>query len=136
MSRDQWIWQPHPGHFICADRCKFFLNTYVNGYIISTVGEYLPPAAVRLMLAKARGIELREEDDYIVKVGYENIGCDRKYETMVFEAQHIPDQCCEWRQQTGENIDFCGYNDPISATKGHYLMCEKYNSKEIKYEYY
>ena len=47
MAKEDWIWMPHPGHFIGASNCKFIMNTYVNGYIVSTVGEYFPDAEVR-----------------------------------------------------------------------------------------
>lgn len=68
------IYMPHPGHFICSQYCRFFLNTYVNGYIVRTVGEYVPSEAVREAFAQSRGFILEgrgdaRESDYIKKSG-------------------------------------------------------------------
>ena len=135
LDKSQWIWMPHPGHFICAHECRFKLNTYVGGYIVSTVGEYLPPSAVRDILAKSRGIELEGIGDYrttdwMKKVGYEEIGFGRKYETMVFKAKPNNEgpkwQCCPWFIVVQEEVDMEGYNDPIEAFKGHMELCEKW----------
>jgi len=30
------------GHFCAADKCRFHLHSHVNGYCVSTVGEYYP----------------------------------------------------------------------------------------------
>lgn len=61
MSRQDWIWQPHAGHFIGGRYCKFFLNTYVNGYIVSTVGEYFPDSRIREIYAMSRGVKVEDE---------------------------------------------------------------------------
>lgn len=112
---EKWIFQPHPGHLCIANYCRFFLNTYVNGYIISTVGEYKPDSRVRDILGL--------KDEYI------DVGLNRKYETMVFKAQRVGNSCCEYQPINFEQLDFDGYNDPIQARKGHYVMCEKWSNK-------
>jgi hypothetical protein len=128
---------PHPGHFICARDCKFHLNTCVGSFIVSTVGELWPDSAVREILAKSRGIELEgigdaREADAMRKMGYQEIGLDRKYETMVFVAKPAEDgdyRCCPFRMVSGEDVDFAGYNDAEEAYKGHLAMCEKWSRK-------
>lgn len=131
MSKD-WIFQPHAGHFICGKDCKFFLNTHVNGYIISTVGEFLPDSRIREIFAISRNITIEGKGDswdrdYMKKIGYEEIGCGRKYETMVFKAKYVENSCCSWQPENFDDIDFRGYNDPVEARKGHYELCEKYS---------
>lgn len=47
ITKEDWVWMPHPGHFICSNDCRYKLNTYVNGYIVSTVGELWPDEIIR-----------------------------------------------------------------------------------------
>ncbi len=106
-----YIWMPHPQHFIGASSCQFRLGTYVNGYIISTVGEYRPSSS-------------NGED--------QEIGADRKYETMVFKASKRKgkeEQCCPYQIDVSDEVDFEGYNDAVSATQGHYKFCKKYEAE-------
>ena len=35
----EWIWIGYPGHFICADNCRFRLCTQVGNVLVSTVGD-------------------------------------------------------------------------------------------------
>ena len=126
---------PHPGHFICASDCRFRLNTYVNGYIVSTVGEMFPDAPVREILAKCKKITLRGQGDerkydYMKKVGYEEVGFGRKYETMVFKAVKSEEKCCPWKIDVETELECDGYNDPESATLGHYKRCKEYDKKK------
>ncbi len=125
------IYMPHPGHFICARDCKFFLNTWVNGYIISTVGEYFPQANTREVIAQCRGIALEgrgddRERDYMKKIGYEKIGYDYLYETMVFKAKVSESPCCPYKAVDYTSIDFKSYNDAGDAYAGHKAMIEKW----------
>lgn len=137
MGKDRWVWMPHPAHFICAFDCRFHLATYVGKYIVSTVGELFPDAGVREINASLAGIELQgkgdeRKRDYIKRIGYETIGHDRKYETMVFKAAKRfakgPDHdCCLWEIKSGENIDMLGYNTPAEAYAGHMRLCKKWS---------
>jgi hypothetical protein len=102
---------------------------------VSTVGEYLPDSVVRELLAKSRGVALEgrgdaRRADYMEKIGYETVGCDRKYETMVFKARSDEHGCCPWRQDSGESLDMRGYNSPDDAAKGHLELCEEWAAKE------
>ena len=109
MNKDKWIWMPHAGHFICGHRCQFRLNTYVNGYVISTVGE-LP--------------DMLEKDGR-----FSEIGRNRLYETMVFRAAESGYACCPYDAIISEEKDFKGYMTADDAYKGHLELCEKYDKK-------
>jgi hypothetical protein len=158
--KSEWIWMPHPGHFMLGHYCRFKLNTYVNGYIISTVGELWPDIEVRRIYANNRKrfprfkvnekgelfeINLSEEeykkfidlkgdafDDAYLKIfGYEEIGVARLYETMVFKADRKrEDSCCPYTAIMGE-LDFCGYNTPEDAYTGHLKFCEKWDNLDV-----
>lgn len=134
MKKENWVWMPHPAHLIVARDCKFFLSTYVGGYIVSTVGEYFPDEGVREIFANSRGITLKgmgdeRRADYMEKIGYEEIGLDRKYETMVFKATHSKHGCCPWVIESGMELDMLGYNDPTEAAAGHMKLCRKWSKK-------
>jgi hypothetical protein len=94
ISPSEWEWFGHPGHFICAQWCQFHLCTKVGDWLISTVGEYLPPEGTCEIIARSRGIELvgtgdARRADYMKKIGYEKLGAgDGIYETYVFHAGH------------------------------------------------
>lgn len=126
---------PHPAHFICSNYCRFKLATYVGKYIVSTVGEYVPDETAREIIAESRKIKLEGKGDYrladyMKKIGYEDIGCDRKYETIVFKARKSKNKCCPWEIVVEEDMDFDGYNTPEDAYKGHLKLCKKWSSKE------
>lgn len=154
-----WVFMPHAGHLCISHMCRFHLNTYVNGFIVSTVGEYLPPIdCLKILLeSRIRFPKLIIDDEgkvkseaipeeiknkllslkgdyfelaYLKTFGYEELGLNRTYETMVFRAKKNDDptsQCCPWAQN-GDSLDMEGYNDPSSAYQGHMNMCYKYES--------
>ncbi len=142
-NRPEWLWMPHPGHLIVAHDCRFHLNTWVpsddstpGGFIVSTVGEYLPDSVVREIHANVRGIQLSGRGDerladFMEKCGYVEIGCGRLYETMVFRAEPASpgegEECCPFRMADSSALDVDGYNDPDAAALGHYAMCEKWH---------
>jgi hypothetical protein len=106
MKREDWIWMPHPGHYICAERCLFRLNTYVGEYIVSTVGE----------------LQIKPEDEQ-----YLDIGRGIKYETMVFKAVKTAHGCCPYEADISEEREVQRYNAPEDAYKGHLELCEKWS---------
>lgn len=133
------IFMPHAGHLIIGNKCCFHLNTYTNGFIISTVGEWWPERVSREIhadiydrewFAKNRHLKGDTFDSaYFKKFGYEEIGAGRKYETMVFKAikqEGDEAQCCPFTVSDWSEIDSNGYNDAVSAYKGHMALCEKY----------
>ena len=129
---------PHAGHLILGDKCRFHLNTYVGKYIISTVGELWNERSVREICAGVVNPEWLNDNKhlkgdyfdaaYFNKFGYEDIGCDRKYETMVFKAKKAINKCCPFRM-AGSDLDFDAYNKAEDAYKGHMKMCNKWSVK-------
>ena len=110
-----WIWMPHPGHFICSSQCRFIMNTCVGKYIVSTVGEWWPDRGQREIHAKiydpawfAEHHALLGDNfdrEYKKKFGYEDIGCDRKYETMVFKSRKSGHKCCPYEADVRQAIN-------------------------------
>jgi hypothetical protein len=122
MTKEKWVWMPHPGHFICAYRCQFHLNTYVGKYIVSTVGE-MPYLNEEM---KAITMKFRPNANKT----FEEIGSERLYETMVFKARKdSKNKCCPYDAIVSEEVDFAGYNTAEEAYKGHMKLCAKW-SKE------
>lgn len=137
VPKDQWVWMPHPAHFICSFDCRFHLATKVGDFIVSTVGELFHDEPVREITAEVRKIRLSgigdaRKNDYMKKIGFEEIGYGRKYETMVFKAaKDVEHPCCPWKIESGRELDFGGYNKPEDAYAGHLSMCEKVARGEI-----
>lgn len=134
IPRDQWQWFGKPAHFICSHDCRFHMATKVGPWVVSTVGEYLPDSQVRDILAKARGIVLSGKGDerlasWMEQAGYEEIGSERTYETMVFVAGPPCGDGCGCGVPTlrsASERDFRGYQNAHDATAGHYELCEKW----------
>lgn len=135
-SPTTWKWFGHHGHLIVGRDCRFHLCTQVGDYLISTVGEYLPDERVREIIAQSRGVELRGKGDerradFLKKIGFETIGLDRTYETMVFR---VGDDVCDTPEcgcgmpkvEDWGELDMEGYNSAGDATRGHVAMCEKW----------
>lgn len=137
MEKSKWIWMPHPGHFICGRDCEFVLNTYVGGYVVSTVGEMWNERSCREIHAEVYNKKWLDENkhlmgdafDYAYKkeFGYQDIGCDRKYETMVFKSKRSNHKCCPWRINVEKEVDMEGYNCPDRAYAGHMKLCNKWS---------
>ena len=111
VTRGDWVWMPHAAHFIGGGQCQFVLATYVGDFIVSTVGQYRP------------GAPLHGCDEDV------EIGLDRLFETMVFEAvANSSDACgCPWVIDVEQEVDFYAYDDPKSAA-----ACEKWAEPEVK----
>lgn len=140
--KDKWGWMPHPAHFMCSDRCQFHLATKVGRYIVSTVGEYWPERSVRDVHASIHDPKWHAEnkhrkgDDYdrvyMMRFGFEDIGFDRKYETMVFKAEKMPPEgckACTYKINVQKDSAFEGYNDAESARRGHMKYCLEFAKK-------
>lgn len=136
-SKDKWVWMPHPGHFVAAFDCRFHLNTYVNGYIVSTVGEWFPDAPVREILAQCEGITLsgrgdERQYDYMKKLGFSDLSPGYKYETMVFKARPSYEgscPCCPYVVENSDVLDSHRYRTSAIAYDGHLKTCELWGSK-------
>lgn len=109
---NDWIWMPHPGHFSGAYDCQFRLCTFVNGFIISTIGEYHPDRPKHTLGTGDR--------DY--------------YETMVFRAvKSKNDACgCEYRIDSGLELACKRYSTGKKAKNGHMDFCLKCDRGEIQ----
>jgi hypothetical protein len=140
MRKANWMWQPHAGHYILGDKCKFVLNTYVGGYIVSTIGELWQDQSSRRIHTNihnniykttwyAENKHLMGDNfdaAYFKEYGYSEIGAGRKYETMVFKAKKSSHGCCPWEMVSGEEIDFRHHDTAEEARKGHMELCEKW----------
>lgn len=137
-----WKWFGHAGHFICGHWCRFHLTTKVGKYLVSTVGEYWPERGSREIHAQvhdpkwfaANRHRLGDDFDhaYMQRFGYETVGLDRLYETMVFRAGapcKAKGCACGLPSINGSELDFKGYNDAASATTGHHKLCRKWATK-------
>jgi hypothetical protein len=145
MAKQDWVWQPHAGHFILGDKCKFVLNTYLgNGYLVSTVGELWNDRDVRRIHASIHDPDWHRDNDrlkgdtydsaYFKRFGFDDLGVNRKYETMVFKARVAKeDDCdsCQYVIESGHNEDFDGYETGFQARNGHMEMCKKWSRKRI-----
>lgn len=139
ITKDKWIWMPHPAHFICARDCKFFMATKVGKYIVSTVGEYLPDYQIRELYAETRKVNLEGRGDarladYMKKIGFEDLRYDGwKYETIVFGATKRRGEgegCCPWTIiVVSDNKDEIAYKTAEEAYRGHYKLCNKWAKK-------
>lgn len=142
---NNWKWFGHAGHLIVGHDCRFHLCTLIGKHLISTVGEYWPDRQVREIHAKVYDPNWLMENShlkgdnfdraYMQKFGFEQVGCDRKYETMVFEVNGkcTSKECgCGLPTIVPNELDFAGYNKAGEATKGHYAMCKKWTQGRRK----
>jgi hypothetical protein len=115
----------------------------VGKYLISTVGQYWPDRVVREIHAQVHDLKWLEankskrgddfDNAYFKRFGYEEIGYEISYETMVFKAGKRCDskECgCGLPTISGSELDFLGYNTASAATKGHMELCLKWAKKQ------
>jgi hypothetical protein len=138
-----WKWFGNAGHFICGDKCQFHLTTLVGKYLVSTVGQYWPERGSREIHAEIYDPRWHVEnkhllgDDYdfayMKRFGFENIGCDRTFETMVFKAGkpcESKDCGCGQPSISGSELDFEAYKNSGDAATGHMKLCKKWDKKK------
>lgn len=121
MKKRIVIEMPHAGHFIGASECEFRRNTYVNGFIVSTVGELKGRNYEKLAGRKATHGEL-----------YRTLGIepDSFYETMVFKAMKSGHKCCPYVADVSAGDEECvRYADEGAASEGHDKLVLKYASR-------
>ena len=132
-------WFGHAAHFIGGRNCQFHLATQVNGYLVSTVGELWWERGSREITARhqdpkwfAKNAHLKGDyfdAAYMKRFGFDTLGLDRKYETMVFKAGKPcarKDCGCGLPEIDGSELDFAGYSDAGSAARGHMELVEKW----------
>ena len=124
-------WFGTPGHFICGRWCRFHLCTVIGGkFLVSTVGEYVHPR-------HSGGGEGAEAEWLKKNWPGEDIGCGRKYETMVFKAGKpcaVKSCGCGLPEIDGSELDFAGYNERAAAAKGHHKLVQKYIRKAARHD--
>src|SRR5205807_1020179 len=136
-TKHEWQWFGNAGHLIVGRWCQFHLCTLVNGFLVSTVGQYVPDAGVREIVANSRGIQLEGRGDarladYMKKVGYEPLGAGPHcYETMVFDARNgkvcdAPECNCGLpHPDNWSELDSCRWMTAREAREGHYSFCRQ-----------
>lgn len=138
-----WRWFGTPGHFICASWCRFHLTTHVGPWLVSTVGEYVPTAIARTILGatpSARDNRLGgeiEESEWIERNGFQEIGCDRKFETMVFRAGEPcvePDCACGMPAIDGSEVAAEPANDRGTANENHARLCALFARRDASWK--
>ena len=138
----EWKWFGNVGHFICGDYCRFHLTTKVGKYLISTVGQLWPERSSREINANildnkwlSENVHLKGDNfdhAYMKRFGYEEIGYDRTFETMVFKtgkACNAKECGCKLPEIYGSERDFSAYQTAVEATKGHMKLCLKWSKK-------
>lgn len=109
----EWKWFGYPGHFICAEDCRFRLCTQVGEYLVSTVGDlhYSHEPAKRRTL-----------------------GCDENsfFETYVFKAGPVCSLagCGCGQPSPADSCEIDGLRTPTAgdAQRAHLDFCLKYAS--------
>lgn len=103
-SHAGWKWYGYAGHFICGSKCAFHLATRVNGFLISTVGDYRPDGK--------KPEPLGAEKDSLFETFVFRCGGDD-----IYGNPNIADYA---------EIDVERYAKSNAAERGHYRYCEKY----------
>lgn len=124
INQNDWEWFGVAGHFICGHWCRFHLCTVVGPWVISTVGEYVHPR-------HSGGSEQKEMIWLKDNWPGEDVGLDRKYESMVFLAGDrcvLPECMCGMPVTDGYQRDFRGYDRRDNAARGHIELCKKWSN--------
>jgi hypothetical protein len=141
IPREQWEWSGHACHLIVGTECRFHLATYIGDFLVSTVGEWLPEEGTREILAKSRGVTLEgigdaRRHDYMMKVGFEEIGAGEPghkalYETMAFRLNPTKRLECGCREVADfSEIAVARYDNAKDASNGHETMCRKFAKRK------
>lgn len=123
VSPKDWKWFGNAGHFICGEWCRFHLCTQVGCWLVSTVGEYIPPIL-------SQGSEQKEAVWLKRHPTGQEIGLGRTFETMVFMAgKPCSDEICGCGlpEISGSELDVGCYNSRKDATEGHLALCLKWS---------
>jgi hypothetical protein len=137
------LWFGNVGHFICGHLCRFHMTTQVGKYLVSTVGEMWPDRGSREIHARLHDAEWHAANNhlkgdeydaaYMKRFDYQEIGYNRKYETMVFKAgaSCTSKTCgCGLPMIDGGELDALTYNDAKAATEGHMKLVQKWTREQ------
>lgn len=131
IPKSEWEWYGSPAHLIVADKCRFHMATKIGEFIVSTVGECVPPESMMKNDLLAKGIKppIPFGDDgealYLDTFGFREVGSGRKYETMVFRVSVVVDCECRMPDHNCSELYMDGYNSCGDAHKGHHRICEE-----------
>jgi hypothetical protein len=106
-----WVWYGLAGHLCVGHKCRFHLCTKVNGFLVSTVGDYYDPENKRETIGSG-------DEDW--------------FETMVFKAGQpckLPDCGCGLPEINGSGLDCFRYTTAGDAQLGHLRFCRKYDRR-------
>ena len=125
---ETWKWLGNPAHFICGRWCRFHLATLIGPWLVSTVGAFVHPR-------NSGGSEKTEDEWLAANAPGENIGYQRKFETMVFRAgKRCEAKGCDCGLPTlgGDGIELgcIGANTAGDATKAHMQLCLEWANKK------
>lgn len=100
---------PHPAHFISWRSCAFRLTTFVNGWIVSSVGEWHP----------------KSHEETAPPEPLDSFGSI--YETQVFHAYPVPDApCCGFDADTDNPIIQRRTKTAENAVRNHNELVDHY----------
>ena len=103
-------WLGHAAHFTGSNQCAFRMATRIEHaqkkVVVSTIGDYFPKSSICK----------------------QQVGCDRFFETMVFEAGDTMDCGCSVIDRCG-SLDSIGSNTAKEASDNHYAMIDKWMKK-------
>lgn len=127
IPMSKWEWFGKPGHYICAEWCRFHLTTVVGKYVVSTVGELVHPS-------DSGGSEATEMEWMAKNWPGADVGSNRKYETMVFLVgkrcrRKECGKCGHPELKNARELDANVYNTRGDAQRGHLEMCERWAKK-------
>lgn len=123
MSAPKQTWMAHAAHFCAGHLCQFTLATHVNGYIVSTIGEYAPHTVS--LPGKWIGFRARKHID-----PFETMGASpHLYESMVFKAKKGRNGCCPFVMKSGRELEAVRYMTSDQAYAGHMKLLKKWGSK-------
>lgn len=122
LPAEQWEWFGLAAHFICGRWCRFHMATKVGEYIVSTVGLYVHPS-------DSGSSESAEAEFFKRNPLGQDIGCGRKFETMVFRFTHYCEtvECnCGLPRFDPNELDFRAANAVREARDNHMTLCKKW----------
>lgn len=106
IPESEWKWFGFAAHFCLARRCEFHLTTQVGNKLISSVG----------------GLQPIEEDN---ENRWEEIGCGRKFETLVFNIIDTESENKIPPIDYSEVESVCA-NTSKECHENHMRLCHKY----------
>jgi len=117
-AEPEWEWFGYPGHFICADRCRFRMTTKVGTYLISTVGDMRRKENGKMGNMETLGAR---ENSFFETYVFRNVkrcdeaGCTCGGQPILTDACEIDGE----RNATAED-----------ARAAHFRYCQKYSAPQ------